>query len=249
MASRRLLIAGHSHTVALVGPGLAPAPEVHAVAGDPDLVHLAGPWPRDTSYFAHLIHEAAHVTSAVLFGGNEHNAYFLFQPARRFDFVPSHESDPEIDARAELVPEAMIRAKYALTLSTLGFTLGKMRARPGARVAVVGTPPPKADQDYLREILATEPDLIARAAATGLDLREVEISSYALRFKLWRLLQDCLRGIAEEAGCRFVHVPDVVYTPRGGLERAYWAHDLSHANDAYGEIMLGHIRRELELTA
>ncbi len=249
MASRRLLIAGHSHTVALVGPGLAPAPKVQVVPGDPDLVHLAGPWPRDTTYFAHLVHEAANVTSAVLFGGNEHNAHFLFQPARRFDFVPSDGSDDGIDPSAELVPETMIRAKYALTLSILAYTLGKMRARPGARVAVVGTPPPKADQDYLREILATEPDLMARAAATGLDIRQVEISSYALRFKLWRLLQDCLRGIAEEAGCRFVHVPDVVYTAQGGLERTYWAHDLSHANDAYGEIMLGHIRRELELTA
>lgn len=249
MASRRLLIAGHSHTVALVGPGLAPTPEVQTVPHDPDLVHLAGPWPRDTSYFAHLIHEAANATSAVLFGGNEHNAYFLFQPARRIDFVASDAPGEAIDACAELVPEAMIRAKFALTLSTLAFTLDRMRARPGARVAVVGTPPPKADQDYLREILASEPDLASRAAATGLDLKEVEISSYALRFKLWRLLQDCLRGIAEHAGCRFVPVPEVVYTAQGGLERAYWAHDLSHANDAYGEIMLGHIRRELELTA
>ena len=246
MAARRLLIAGHSHTVALVGPGLAPAPEVQAVSGRSNLLHLAGPWPRDTVYFAHLIHEAANVTSAVLFGGNEHNAHFLFQTERRFDFVPSNDPGSAFDPDAELVPKAMIRAKYALTLSTLAFTLGKMRKRPGARVAVIGTPPPKADQDYLREILATEPDLVARAAATGIDLRKVEISSYALRFKLWSLLQDCLRRIAEAEDCRFVRVPETVYTVDDGLGRAYWAPDLSHANDAYGEIMLGHVRRELE---
>jgi hypothetical protein len=108
---------------------------------------------------------------------------------------------------------------------------------------VCGTPPPKADESFMRAILAAEPDLVARAAQLGQDIASVPITPYRLRFKLWRLLQDCLREIAETAGHGFVAVPDSVYTPGGGLGREFWAEDASHANDAYGAVMLDHLRR------
>jgi hypothetical protein len=70
--------------------------------------YLVGPWPRDPYYWEALVREASGVTSAILFGGNEHNHYFLFQPARPFDFVASNDPGAALELGAELVPEAMI---------------------------------------------------------------------------------------------------------------------------------------------
>ncbi|MBV9076637.1 MAG: hypothetical protein JO048_04030 [Methylobacteriaceae bacterium] len=244
--ARRLLIGGHSHMVALAGPSSAAKPEVRTLPDDPEVRYLAGPWPRDAWYWEALRLASRDCVTAILFGGNEHNHFFLFGAARPFDFVPSRDPDAAVLDDAELVPEALIEERYAPTLEALGQALAHVtRNRSAASVAVVGTPPPKADEGFLREILTAEPDLVTRARDLGHDLAAVPITPYPVRYKLWQLLQDRFGEIAAGAGCAFLPVPPATYTAEGGLAREFWGGDASHANDAYGALMVRHLREAL----
>jgi hypothetical protein len=117
----------------------------------------------------------------------------------------------------------------------------------GCEPVVCGTPPPKGDNDLVRHCIAKETYFIQLGVWMGVDLNVIELSPPTLRFKLWVVLQSMMEEVASELDCPFVPIPATTQTPEGFLRQEYWALDVTHANAAYGQIVLDHLGAQLNL--
>ena len=242
MPKLALVVAGHSHAASLGVPpsnGVA-VPSVVPVAHPHAKVDaIGGSWPRDDAYWAALVAASIDATAAIVWDGNQHQAYFLFEPHPLFDFVLSSDPSRPVTADAMLVPEAYVRAFIAPTLAPLHALLDDIAAAGGRRALVLGTPPPKGDSAAIRRLLANEPHFVASAEAANADVATARLTEPAMMHKLWSLVQDMTREVAEAHGAVFVPVPIAARTSDGYLRKDHWSGDVTHANAAFGAIMLG----------
>ncbi len=234
------IIAGHSHVVALIGFRTTTDGSAFLlpVDGRPGFAGLYGPWPRTEGYWSALDRLAAGKTVALLWEGNHHNSFFLFEPSMRFDFLPRRLQSLPIDETAMIVPETLIQARFRTILAPLDQLLENLTGR--CRIVLVGTPPPKGDNDYIERMLPTE------FAGELSSIEGLQLTSPVLRLKLWSVMQDIYREKAEERGIEFVPVPEFALDEIGYLKREFWADDVTHANAAYGSLMLDHLQRILD---
>lgn len=241
-----LLIAGDSHIVSF-GIPLKSTDGSHYVTdlkqhGD-GVLGLVGAWPRQFDvYWAAAQEHAKGRTIAVFWGGNVHLSSYLFAPTPLFDFVPSANPDLPLDETAVIVPEEAIRALFAAPIRQLKGRVEALKS-VAAKVLVPGTPPPKEDDAFIREWLHREPYFERLAAQMGLKPGDVPLSPPLLRLKMWIALQGLLRDMAEETEAVFVPVSAAAQTGPGFLSRSYYANDTTHANLAYGDLMLGELRK------
>jgi hypothetical protein len=242
-----LLIAGDSHIISF-GIPLKSEDNTHYASnltrhGD-DVLGLVGAWPRQfETYWASAQEHAKGRTIAVFWGGNVHLAHYLFAPTPLFDFVTSANPDLPLDETAVIVPEEAIRVFFSGPIQLLKGRVDALSST-AMKVLVPGTPPPKEDDMFIRERLDKEPHFSRAAAQLGLKAAEVPLSPPILRLKLWMVLQGLLRDMAEETGAVFVPVPVTAQTGPGFLHTSYYANDVTHANLAYGDMMLAELRKQ-----
>ena len=242
------LLAGHSHARAL---GLPPEistgkPRVAAIPGVDGAVGLVGLVDRNSEYWDALVDNAGGKTVLLLYGGNQHLGRFLLAPDPIFDFYISDHPEIQVDQSAVLIPEAMVRDLLNLPNANLSNTLSRLRKVGGCDPVVLGTPPPKGDDEAVRSLLSKETHFVRAAEMRGIDLRDVLLSPRMLRYKLWLIIQSLLGEAAEAEGCKFISVPAGAMDEAGFLKRTYWQLDVTHANEAYGALMWDHIRDSLE---
>ena len=237
--ARSIIVAGHSHVCALIG-GITDGEVLLLPVGDRDGVFgLHGPFPRTESYWDALSLNAPDNTIALFWQGNEHNYYFLIEQLPRFDFIPRGLSSLPVADDALIVPESLVRAKLQCFSEDLHRMLTVLRQQPNCRIAVVGTPPPKEDNEHLHRLLAPEFPFVQHAAETTLE--QVTLTAPTVRLKLWHVLQEIYKEQAEDEGVEYIPVPDAVTDERGYLKPQFWAHDATHANPAYGQVVLDHL--------
>ena len=123
--------------------------------------------------------------------------------------------------------------------------LAAIRKEEPRKLCVLGTPPPKKDSEALRRKLEREPFFLDWAAAIGQDVATIKITEPLVRLKLWHLLQDMFRAEAQKVGAVFVPVPAETLDDEGYLKPEYSADDVTHANEAYGALMLKKAIEEL----
>jgi hypothetical protein len=246
-----IIIAGHSHVVALIGslheegdPHLFPLEEQDRIFG------LRGPWPRTENYWSALTRYAPGNSIALLWDGNQHNGYFLIEQPLRFDFVPRRLQSLPVEEDAVIVPETLVRAKFFQSLlgsRTGGLILNNLltdlRAQTHSRIALVGTPPPKGDNERLLSFLPSEFAYLHNPA--GLTVEQVRLTPPTIRLKLWNVIQEIYQEQAERVGVEFIPVPDIVTDEAGFLKPEFWTLDVTHANAAYGRVMLNHLVQKL----
>jgi hypothetical protein len=119
-------------------------------------------------------------------------------------------------------------------------------ANAPAKLALLGTPPPKKDNEKLRGLLTREPVFVAIAAAHNATPETIEITDPYVRLKLWYLLQDMFREAAAKFGGVYVPVPAETQDRDGFLREEFWAADVTHANSDYGRLMLAKTLEELQ---
>lgn len=245
-AGEVLLIAGDSH-VKSFGIPLKSEDDSHYVLelkqhGE-GVLGLVGAWPRQfDAYWAAAQQHGRGGTIAVMWGGNTHLALYLFAPTPLFDIVISSYPDFPLDESVVIVPEEAIRAILGPPVEQLKCTILALKSS-AKNILVPGTPAPKEDDDFIRSRFRTEPHFVKVAANMGLDPTKVPLSPPLLRLKLWIILQDLLREAAEETGATFVPVPRSTQTEAGFLHRSCYADDVTHANLAFGDLMLGELRK------
>ncbi len=238
-----LIIAGHSHIGSLFGGTTEKDILLLPVEGQDRIFGLHGPWPRTENYWSALTQYAPGNSIALLWGGNEHNGIFLIEQPPRFDFVPRRLPSLPVEEDATIVPEALVRVKLQYFLGPLHDLLAVLKERTECRIVVVGTPPPKGDNEHIRRLLA--PDFAYLQHAAGATVNQVTLTSPSVRLKLWHVLQENYKEQAERDGAEFLPVRHIGTDEAGFLKPEFWAPDATHANRAYGRLVLDYLADKL----
>jgi hypothetical protein len=234
-----LILAGHSHLGALVGTHLASVPGLAEHPVHRNISVLGGDWPRVGPYWDALVGQARGRLVALIWQGNEHNALYFFEKAFRFDFKSKYIS--RLIFTRQIIAQSFVKKRFReISLLDLEALLSRIAAESPEKIVLVGTPPPKKDNQRLYDLLKQEPYFLEWAKQIG-DEKEVAITEPIIRLKLWHVLQDLVAEIASNIGGVFIPVPDELRDAEGFLKTEYWANDVTHANEAYGEIMIRNI--------
>jgi hypothetical protein len=228
-------IAGHSHCnayMSAIADGRVPEAGLAVLLPRKSPDRTAIPLPDDEYWQI-----ACGVESRVLafaWQGNQHNALSLFDLAEPLRLHDCGEV-------GTVVPAAMVSAYYEPTLEQLDDLVPSTRAE---RVVLLGTPPPKSDE-AVRTGLRHEPLLLRRAAMADWSADTMRVTPAAVRVGLWKILQADLEARAARLGALFVPVPASAQSDDGCLKPAYSGHDATHANGAFGALMLGEMEAAL----
>jgi hypothetical protein len=237
-SASRLILAGDSHLAAIAGPQIfsGPLEVIPGPRGDGTLILTGGSWPRDMVYWETLADLGNGADVGIIWGGNEHNVCYFFEAETRFDFLSTHVRI--MKPSAQIMPRAAIRQSFRqLSFNDLDVALKRLTTSGLNRIALIGTPPPKGDNEALRALLKTEPFFVSKAALLRQSVETIPITDPYVRLKLWYLLQDMLAEEARVRGVMFIPVPGEVQDSDGFLKREFWASDVSHANEAYGNLI------------
>ena len=242
---QQVLLGGHSHLNALVGDRFVTEPSLRTYQHDETVAIFDGPWPRPETYWRSLSAEACDRTVGLMWGGNEHNSVYFFHAAYEFDFTSRYVA--RIVGRAQIVTQRKVKQRFReLSLNDLDLTVKAIAAAKPRKLALLGTPPPKHDNEKLRSLLAREPVLLEWVKALKATPETIGITDPFVRLKLWYLLQDMFREAAEKYGGIFIAAPAEAQDENGFLKEELWAPDVTHANAEYGRLMLDKVLAELK---
>lgn len=196
---------------------------------DAPLVTIGDTSFEDFLVIARSLGPADILVSAV--GGNQHAVVSTIQHPTPFDFALPGDPSRLTDENVEMIP---FRSMYNFFVSGVrhrdGESLAALRAATKARIIHLPSPPPKADNDFIIRYHDTQ--FATRGiAVTG-------VSPPNLRLKFWRLQNQVLGEVCEELGIEMLPVPEEACDADGFLARDYYAKDATHANEAYGELVL-----------
>jgi hypothetical protein len=244
----QLLIVGNSHVNCYGGHrGRSPDDyEMNPIDEGRGFMRIGG--QPDLGYWDAAVELAKTFRVAVCFLGNQHVAYFMFLD-KRFDFALASHPGLVVDQGVELVPELQVREVFQPSISHLEMILTRMLDTGGQRPIVLGTPPPKGDNEAIRrgmQVNAVHADIFAKIASDlSLDPEKAQLAPAYLRLKLWWLLQQMMRETAERLAVEFWPVSELAMTEEGYLRPEYWGGDATHANAAYGALMLDEYEKRL----
>jgi hypothetical protein len=243
------ILAGHSH-IAAFGISVNTAGSQVALR---ELTHasgrfriVAGEWPHGNAYWRGVVEASAGHVVALFWRGNQHLSRYLLEIDDRFDFVLASEPDLPLDESATILPEALVRNSFLPTLRGLGQVL-RLLAQAGASTVVCGTPPPCGDDDWIRDAISKNRQWLTRRKgkawlheldANGqIEPHAIRLTARVIRYKLWVVLQALMREIAADYAVSFVATPWSAQTSDGFLRDEYRS-DITHANQAYGALVL-----------
>jgi hypothetical protein len=170
----------------------------------------------------------------VVWNGNQHNRHFLFSVDEPFRLHDGGE-------RGTVVSASTISAFWEPSLAGMDLSVTAVQAE---RTVVLGTPPPKIEEE-IRAGLKRETVFLDAIAAAGEHPDTIPITPVELRVAIWGVLQGDLEARAARVGAVFVPVPASAQTADGCLKPEYSGPDASHANGAFGALMLGEIEAAL----
>jgi hypothetical protein len=97
------------------------------------------------------------------------------------------------------------------------------------KVCHLATPPPKGDDDFV---------LAHAKNYRGVSIADTGITAAWLRLKLWQLEMLVLQSVCKDWNMLFFAAPGEGRTAEGFLKPEFYEKDATHANAAYGELML-----------
>lgn len=165
-----------------------------------------------------------------LFGGNHYNVLGLIQHTIPFDVMMPDDPAPTIPG-AQIIPHRLMRDVFATRCETdVAPQLAALRAATTARMICLLPPPPKQDTAH-----------ILKGAGTFFRSRGVAdlgVSPAGLRLKLWQMEQDALAAWCGAKAITVLPPPRDAVDSEGYLDRLYYHKDATHANTAYGALVL-----------
>lgn len=170
-----------------------------------------------------------------MIGGNQHAVFSTIQHPRHFDFFEPG-SVSGIEKGAEAVPYRMLLDFFSSGIhNNDGKSLKALKNSTQARVVHVIPPPPKGDNAFINQ--HHESLFVDRGIETH------GTSSPSLRMKFWRLQTLVLRRLCAKINVEVILPPSKATDADGFLAPDYYANDATHANAAYGELILRQIER------
>ena len=166
-----------------------------------------------------------------MLGGNAHNILGLVRRGKPFDFTLPEEPGLEEEAGAEPQTYAFIDSTLRSLMSHDQRFLRTAQSAIDGSLVHIESPPPVEDEALIR-------DSIDLRLASGADL--IGISSPLLRYKLWRLQSRIVAETCLDLGIEYIPVPTESLVG-GRFLRPELFQDATHANGAYGELILSQI--------
>jgi hypothetical protein len=164
-------------------------------------------------------------------GGNQHAVYSTVQHDIPFDFhlpdgVPTEPDDKEI------IPFRMINEVFRKGIHEGhdGTVISSVRNATHARLIHMLPPPPKRDNVHIAQY--HEPHF----AKVGIGDRGVAPPD--LRLKFWKMQADILAEFCSEQSVELLWPLPETLDEDGFLLKEFYSSDATHANAAYGELML-----------
>jgi hypothetical protein len=170
-----------------------------------------------------------------MIGGNQHAVFSTIQHPIKFDVLEPGEEPNALRPGAQLVPyRAIASMLHSGIRGRDGRSLTAVRESTGAKMVHVMPPPPKRDSEFIRSYHESRfKDEIAKLG----------VSTPELRMKIWRIQQNILRDFCVELGIELLDPPTNALDSDGFLLPEYYAMDATHANRAYGMLILEHLER------
>jgi hypothetical protein len=160
---------------------------------------------------------------ALSVAGTCHNIMGLLQHDTPFDLLA-----PDMASEATLVPFHVMYDQM-LDHSRARRNILRFKQLTRARVCHLATPPPKEDEDYIRAKMMRY---------RGIALANAVLNPAPARLRLWQIEMDALRQACTEWGVDFVPAPGEARTSKGYLKPEFYGTDATHANAAYGALVL-----------
>lgn len=235
----RIYVFGDSHTVALLQAlafetrgGMYDAITVLRVRKDKEGKEIGDESLKQFCERIGKLGEQDFVFSAI--GGNQYAVVSTIRHEREFAVLQSEEGESGKTIGLEIIPHRAFRSFIQSGVwNSDGPVLRKIRSATKAGVFHLTPPPPKFENDFIRQYHES------RFAAAGLG--ELEPTDPAFRLACWTMQRQCLTELCLDADVELLPPPATTVTPEGYLGRAYYGKDVTHANRRYGEQVLRQI--------
>lgn len=231
--SQPMLCIGHSHVACVARAAQATGVALQAL----NFWEMPGAIERDQGppRFTPALEQQLHRHEGPVFslvGGAVHGVVGMLVHPRRFDFVLPWEPELPLDPAAEVLPALAVRGILEALMAEYLALMAELRKLCRGPMFHLEAPPPYADA---RRMHADIP----WALYPGM---RQEISPASMRYKLWRLHSRIVSDWCDAAGVTFVACPAAA-VDAGGFQRETCYGDGAHANQAYGELVLGQMRQ------
>lgn len=241
MSERKVLVVGDSHTQALAKAHAARGgrqPTSDDVRFDVNWLAIP-PKNRGNLPLADALERTASLQAddvmVVSFAGTLHNGVGLLQHEQPFDFFSRGDETMTLVEGCVVVPENALWDMFK-DMAERHKKIARLREKARCRVYHLATPPPKGDDAFIKARMTRYRE---RSVA------EAGLNHAATRLKLWKLEMRVLAHLCGEWSMQLLLPPAETQTTEGFLKPEYYGNDATHANAAYGELVL----RQLEAVA
>ena len=245
------VVVGHSHLKALqvaASEGHAAQADFLQLRDEPYASMLRKTRPKDgvlPTPLAKRIFSPKNDAVVLYVQGNAHNLFGLVNHPQPFDFLMPGTNAPDIPGRP-IAPYALVRAgieeamgrqlkllnvlvqaRQAAASKSPFPILRRWREKQSQRFFLLMAPPPVPEDHALRY--------------SGRFRGAIErhgISPMSFRRKCWQVQRDIISKWAEQRNVAFIDVPARVFSYDGALRLEYCGQDTTHANAAYGHVVL-----------
>jgi len=176
-----------------------------------------------------------------MIGGAAHNSFGILRNGPLMEFIHPRFPDLPVKADAVRVPYEQVRDAISRVAGRWPHLLGAICDVAPGRVVHFDSPPPIGDQTWLTRRLAN------KFKARGIS--KIEVNPPRIRFKLWQVNADLYRDMCQDRGAVFEPSPPEAATASGGLAKPYWLGDATHANEAYGALILKRMREYADVAS
>lgn len=166
-----------------------------------------------------------------MIGGNQHAVFSTIQHPIVFDVLESGGGADGLRPGAQIIPHRAIASFLGQGIrdGRDGKAIRAIRAATVAQMVHIISPPPKRDSDFIRTYHETR--------FKG-EIAELGVSPPELRIKIWRMQHRLTREFCEELAIMPMDPPTTALDADGYLLPEYYAQDATHANRAYGMLLL-----------
>lgn len=163
-------------------------------------------------------------------GGNHFNIIGLIEHSRPFYVWGPHSSEDVCADERQVIPVAVMRSILEEAITGERKALRQLANAASCPLIHLEAPPPKGDNLFVERSLAIR-------ETQRFDLG-MGIAPPKLRLHLWKIQSQLLRDLCGKLSVRFLEAPEQALDEKGFLKRDYYNRDATHANAAYGALVL-----------
>jgi hypothetical protein len=196
--------------------------------------------PEMAQWIAMIAHNYDAIEIVTVFGGGHHLALTMLDNGHPMDVIlPGREELPQ-RRDAMLVTVDFAKAIFLQVMQPTFTTLTCLReALPDVSISQIECPPPNGDNKYVRARLGN----FFESTMTPEQLDA--LSTPAQRYKFWRLQSEMYNDTCRTIGIDYMPVPATAVSDDGFLKPEHFGEDSTHANPAYGRLILDALEARL----